>query len=350
MKTIEYYNIHNIIKFQINKKGKGLFWNFNPEYEYFRVKHIDKPDIVVNVGDFKPELKGSYIVDGNYYIKKDYIFFKDRDYNMEIRGIEECKPVEINIYPKPHGIRRLWPVLAIQNIFLRPLIEIVALKKNFIILHAASISDGGNAYLFAGRGGTGKTTIAMNLIKKGYHYMGEERILIGDSRAYSYPLNRRLFEFWLTHMSDEYSFPILYRLRAFRRLTSDTRFTLNITKDAKIKRIYLIKKQKGRNILKIEKTNNKFLVKDLVYNNLIDLEYGYMPFITGIRELQFNRLIYSYLFINKNSVLSEEWRNFASIVNNIFLKVEKYSCTLPEHPNNDTYQKVMAHIQDSLEE
>ena len=75
-----------------------------------------------------------------------------------------------------------------------------------------------------------------------------------------------------------------------------------------------------------------------------------MPFITGIRELKFNRLIYSYLFINKNSALSEEWRNFANIVNKIFLKVEKYSCILPEHPNTDTYHKVMAHIQNSLEE
>ena len=185
MKITEHYSIHDIVKFQIRKEKRGLFWNINPEYEYFKVDKVDDPDIIVNVGKFTPSLDGAYIVDGKYFVKENYVFHRGEYYDVEITGLEMEEPFVVNIFPKPKGIRKLWPILGVQNIFLRPLIEIKSVSKGFLILHAAGISDGKHGYVFAGRGGSGKTTLIMNLIRQGYRYLGEERVMIRSNIVYS---------------------------------------------------------------------------------------------------------------------------------------------------------------------
>ena len=40
----ECFNIHDIVKFKIEKKTGGLFSNKNPEYDFFRVNEVKNPD------------------------------------------------------------------------------------------------------------------------------------------------------------------------------------------------------------------------------------------------------------------------------------------------------------------
>ena len=306
----EYYNIHNIIKIEINKESKGLYADLNPEYEYFKLEKIHKPDIIVNVGQFQPDISNTSIVDVNYKIKNDYVFYKNKDYTVEITGLENFTPAVINIDPTPKGKRKLWPILAGQNIFLRPLLEILAVRRGYVILHSAGISDKNNGFLFAGRGGSGKTSLIMEAIRNGFYLMSEERSLIGKGKLFPYLLNIRLIDFWINSMKDEYSRLKLYKYKAFKAITSKKEVSLKIGSKVNGKSIYLIKRNNSNSKSKISTIKASQISQSLLYNNIIDWEYGYMPFLTGISNFFFNRLMYSYLYINTNSKLLDHWPNF----------------------------------------
>ena len=341
MKITEHYNIHDLIKFQIRKEKKGLFWNLNPEYEYFRVERVDDPNIIVNVGKFKPSLNGAYLVDGRYFVKENYIFRGGELYDVEITGLEMEEPFVVNIFPKPRGIRKLWPILAVQDIFLRPLVEIKAVNMRYLILHAAGISDGDYGYIFAGRGGSGKTTLIMNLISQGYKYLGEERIIIKDNIAYSYPLNLKLIDFWIKNMKDETSFPFMYRLRALLSIISNKKTSINIENTVKTKNFFIIAKKRGLKKLSCRRVNMEKLSKMLVYNNMIDMMYGYMPFITGVTKFDFTTLLQSYLYIYPNSKIGKHWDTMRDLCEKYLENVDTYLLTIPESLDSHIYNEVI---------
>jgi hypothetical protein len=135
-------------------------------------------------------------------------------------------------------------------------------------------------------------------------------------------------------MKDEYSFPRFYKYKAFRAIISNKPPTIKISSPINLKAIYLIKRHKGLNETKLIKYKMKHLVEILHYNNLIDWEYGYMPFITGIRNSYFNRFVNSYLYINQNSKLSNHWHNFKEVITEEAKNWERYEFIMPEKYSN----------------
>jgi len=53
-----------------------------------------------------------------------------------------------------------------------------------VSLHAGGVAKGGNAFLFAGGGNVGKTSAVMNLLEKGYDYIGDDWLVIEENIAY----------------------------------------------------------------------------------------------------------------------------------------------------------------------
>lgn len=345
----ENYNIHDIIQFQINKPKKGIFYNLNPEFEYFKVENINKPDIIVNLGKFKPHFSDSYIVDVKYKIKKNYIYMNNKNYEIEIQGLESFSPAIINLNPSPHGIRKFWPILAYQNVFLRRLIEILLVWRGYALLHSAGISDGKNGYLLVGRGGSGKSSLIINALKNEFSLIGEERTLIGNGKAYPYPINYKIIDFWINSMEDEYSHPSFYKYKTFRAFTSSKTPPLEISNPINVKTLYVIKRNTTISETKLNKCKLDNIVGTVTYNNLIDWEYGYMPFITGIRNSFFNRFINSYLYINNDSKLMDYWKSFNDLIEKEAKKWGLFEYIMPELYKKSYAKTIFSHMRNNRE-
>jgi len=78
------YNIHNILKIEINRiKKLELLRDLNLRFTYFEVDNVKNPDIILNLGPFKPENKDCTIIDHKYYIKNNYFYCKESEENAK---------------------------------------------------------------------------------------------------------------------------------------------------------------------------------------------------------------------------------------------------------------------------
>ncbi|MBI4526603.1 MAG: hypothetical protein HY695_22615 [Deltaproteobacteria bacterium] len=68
-----------------------------------------------------------------------------------------------------------WYILA--DLLMAPLMEMLK-QRGFCGLHAAALSNDGKGYLFPGDAESGKTSIALSLIKRGFRYLADDKVLL----------------------------------------------------------------------------------------------------------------------------------------------------------------------------
>ena len=69
------------------------------------------------------------------------------------------------------------PRYVFNDLLMAPLMEMLK-ERGFFGLHAAALTKEGTGYLFPGDSGTGKTTIALSLLKNGFQYLGDDKVLL----------------------------------------------------------------------------------------------------------------------------------------------------------------------------
>lgn len=52
-------------------------------------------------------------------------------------------------------------------------------KQGFFLFHASAVEKDGKCILFSGESGAGKTAMMLGLLEKGYHYLANDRVLLG---------------------------------------------------------------------------------------------------------------------------------------------------------------------------
>ena len=147
-------------------------------------------------------------------------------------------------------------------------------------------------------------------------------------------------------MKDENSFPFMYKFRALHALTSSKKISIEIDDEVKIKNLFIMVKKKELKRTVVEKIDTEKLSDMLVYNNVIDLKYGYMPFITGIKNLDFNMLIKSYLYINPYSKIGKHENNLKDLCKIYFENVPKSLLKIPDGLNKQIYRDLIRVIQE----
>ncbi len=65
------------------------------------------------------------------------------------------------------------------DLLLAPLMEMLK-HRGFYGLHAAALTKEGTGYLFTGDTGSGKTTTALGLIKQGFQYLADDKVLLRE--------------------------------------------------------------------------------------------------------------------------------------------------------------------------
>ncbi len=205
------FNIHNVLKFRISwTRYCALLKDLDLKFSYFQVKRLEEDDIDldIKVGAFSPSLDGKCRkYERNIFIHENFIYCKGSNlrstWEFQISDISG-KRTKFNINIRSRTLRGfLAPNFPVHNLAL-PLMEIKTLEKGYLLLHSAAVSKDGNACLIAGRGGSFKTTMVMNLMRDyGYQYMGDDRVLVTTGKVLSFPTHIKIFEFCLRNLKTE---------------------------------------------------------------------------------------------------------------------------------------------------
>lgn len=67
--------------------------------------------------------------------------------------------------------------------------------KDRCFIHAGAVAKNGKAILFPASGGVGKTRSVLELLKKGYWYLSDDWLIIGNKKAYIYPKSLHIFDY-----------------------------------------------------------------------------------------------------------------------------------------------------------
>lgn len=174
-KKLYHYNIHNIIRVKSNIE-------FVPPF--FRVTDVNKLDLVVHIGDFEfdktPE--GEYIYD-------EHRRFRVLRSKFLLEDLGGCTKI-FALDPRHYLTSRVRPTL-IELI--NSVLQIKLLQKEAAFIHGACVEKDGKGLLIIAPPDVGKTTTLISLIKRGYNYLSDDRIIISKGcTGFCWPTNLRI--------------------------------------------------------------------------------------------------------------------------------------------------------------
>jgi hypothetical protein len=322
MKTI-YLNFHDILKIKINieaKKFNNCFLNIFKHYENFIYnKPYEKYDLIINLGKFKIKPPQNIVYDNkhitigeNYiYVKKE--LYKNAKWCFEIFNFEDDNTI-LNI-----NYNLLGGIFITGNI-IEFIIQYKLLQKKYAAIHASGVLKN-DSYIFASRGGGGKTTLALKFIEKGYNLLGDNYVILFHNKILSYPTSLSIFTYNISekmynlmNINEKISFN-LKRILYFVTFHYAKFFTkINPNKVAKItnesvqKFLYFIIPV-NNNVFLIEEFERDIISKHLTHNQMLEF-----PF--------FNKYISLYSYFFPEAFFSNYWVTYQNIISN-YLKTSK---------------------------
>ena len=344
------YNIHNLVYIRVNTRTKNQFLeDIQNPFRYFKSPQLPQHDIVLNIGDFEPDRRHCDVINHKIYLREDYLFCEEKikniRYRCEIKGLDQEKLI-LNVWEQPKTVKqKLFPNLVAQNVFLRPLIDYVLLKKGAISVHAAAFSKNDRAVVFAGRGGAHKTTIAMDMIRReGYQFLGDDRVLMdGAGRVYAYPTFVDLFTFRLRKMAIE-NYRKLDKLRYFyyrRKLENDWSYIAN---QAKVKSVFSIVKHTGPRVAEKRIAREDMITKLIMSQKLENMN---SPGVLNIDAGRFYEYLVSYAYRFPESTPASYWSKYQAVVSRALDRHEYVEIGIPEIYGDHIFKKLVS-LQDKV--
>lgn len=337
----KYYNIHDIVKFKIVSKSffKWKFDNIFGAFENFETTKIEHVDFIVYLGKFEPSNQDCYILEGNYYVKDDYFYCKKDSYKFtkwefEISGFENGNTIA---RISSNFLGYMW----MSGFIIEFLIHFKMNEKNYPIVHASCVSDDVRGYLFSGRGGCGKTTIALNFLERGYKMLGDNFVILHDGKILSYfsPLN--IFTYNLApiiHKNLNIKMKLisnfkelLYKLtfnyiKIFTKINPKEIFHDLIVDSVKLNAIFILV---PREKLEVEKIDKNELLDHLLMNQELDT----LLFLQYISE-------YSYIF--PKSKLSSHWSRYKkNLERNIPDNINIFKIEVPQKYSYNIFNEII---------
>lgn len=343
------YNVHDILRFKIHWKEKRntliprkILNKTNLKFSFFEEQENTSVapdyDIILNIGKFSPDNSDCYLIDHGYYVKNNYLYVKEKEgrakWELEIIGIENT-PTTINFNIKcPKSISGLlYPDFMAQNILLK-ILELKLATKGYFLAHAAGIEKNNEAYIFAGRGGSFKTTITMEFIRREqFKYLGDDRIIIRENEVLSFPFNLEIFNFMLQNLKNENSWNIISRLRLINYLTSTSfhKFSFVSSNCPQIKAIIILEKSKyiTPNYIDIQEISAEECILKLFFNNRIE-DFVDIEFL-NITSGPFLRYLLAYYHVFPDNKLFKTLKDEMDILKNTIRKIPCYRALIPSH-------------------
>lgn len=337
------YNFHDLLKVQIIILEPGWFDSYlEKTFRYYEVGELEHLDLIIRVGSFIPNLKDCAIIDGKYFVRRNYIFYKS-SYKMgwwetEIEGIEKGI-TQVRIRGNSLG-RMVFPGETIYN-----LIRFKLAMRGYPLLHGSGVGKNGIAYLFSARGGTGKTISSINFVRRGFDYYSDDSVILGDHEIFSFivPFNlrftydvesllgikfspktkRELFWKRLIH------YFTIGKINLFTTLEAKDVFPNAIRDRGNLKEVFLLIQGPcfsiERNILKAH------ITKQLLINVLFE-------------SAELTKCLLAYSFCNPGSPISHFWEEFGKQVDRNLKGVACHQISLPREYTKSIFEELYKEV------
>lgn len=317
MKT-RYYSIHDVLNFIIiDKTNFKIFDTLYTHYSTFEVENKpERIDLVITLGNFKPDNKGKYQVGyGKYYVDENYFYVKKESYksakwSFEIKGINE-NITKVNIDFNQSG--RIF----ITGNVIDFMIHFKLLGKSYPIIHASGISKTGKGIVFSGRGGSGKTSIAFEFLNYGFDFLGDNYIILNEGSIFNFLTSLSLFTYNLNDMvlnklklNEKASIKFkdfLYKISGgyakFFTKINPNRIINNVVSTSNLEKVFLIQPIENFNEqISINEIKRDIAIKKILYNQMLEFTF-------------FNQYIEIYSFFYPDNNLSKHWKLYQNSIN-----------------------------------
>lgn len=241
-----------------------------------------------------------------------------------IKGLESDN---VNVwYDFPLRRRFQWPWFMFPDHLIglhliEPVLEYKFSQLGIHVLHSAALSDNNdNGILISGRGGVGKTTLIMELLRRKWKYLSDDLILSKGKTLFAYPLCASFFDYHYLFENDE-TITKSSMLGALRHVRKKLPVSFPVSDSANLKVINLLirsNSEKSRIIYDGE-VNEEIVDRLLAVDKLERLNF------TDIEEL------YGRFMIQLNQVFgTNNWENYWNIHKNNLMKFDKLPCRIIE--------------------
>ena len=175
-----FFNIHNLIKIKVY----GRKDHFN-RLSHFMCEDSNDADIIVRIGDFKPNLDGYKQIKKKYFVGEHSIYCKDHHklwfFKVWIKGLDQKKTFVYFTGNLPFSKSML------VYMIIEPLILYKLSKKGVLFLHGSSISINNKGFIFSSNSGVGKTSVALKMLNdSSAKYFSDDKSIIQDLNLLSY--------------------------------------------------------------------------------------------------------------------------------------------------------------------
>lgn len=336
----------------INNTNCSFFNVLNSEYSYFEVDFLEDADMIINIGKFSPKNKDCYIVDHKYYVKENYLYCKDSagklKWETEISGFENGQ-IRININSLEK--QTIFDLCLPLYIFLLEGMLMYSLSNcGYYIIHAAAISKNNKCILFAGRGGSFKTSLVMDCIRKlNYKYVADDKVILHKKYAYAFPVCINRFNYMLNNMENENYENRIEKLNMLKSLLEnrDKKIDYSFIQDVSIidKLIFVSRKNSSR--IEIRKISDfTELMKKLVENNRLELclNGSHIPSLTKMRTNPFHRYMIEYSYVYPNSKIAKYFDNLREKLSLILDYNMVYEVQLPYKYSVESFEEFKKYI------
>ena len=334
------YDIHGILSFTAEGKSNlldGFLQGWDIELRGLQSAGGDNPDLVVTLGGFTPDHRGCTILDDKYCIRRDYLHcLEDRDsyarWQLQICGFEQSE-TRVDIRPNLLG-KTLIPELLVN-----PLVWYKLNEKGSPVVHGSAVSKDGRAYVFAGRGASGKSTIAISLIEKGFKLVSDHFVVLSDGDVLRLAAPFHLMDFNLVpvirdNMNAKHK-ALFFSRQLLRRLTGRRLATKVFPEDvlpeglvadrAELHSVYLLLPRDG---LRVEQIDREEMVRHLVANQKLES----FPFIKYMME-------YAYLF--PDGAVASYWSRYEDNLRRALQRVDRfYKVEVPRRLDAPTLESI----------
>lgn len=337
--TVEkYYALHDILAFSIiddESIGSRLIKNWDIELRGFESNRRSSVDFTVVVGKFSPDNHDCTILDNNYYVRENYLYCRDSwqyaRWQLEMTGFEQG---EMTVRIDTNFLGKMF----IPELIVNPIIWFKLNEKACPVVHASAVARDGQAYIFAGRGAAGKTTIALSLLEKGFKLLSEHFVVLGRDSVLSFPSP--------LHVMDYNLVPVLrnsmlakhrasFRLKQLFHHATGKRLATKIlpvdiipdslVDEAKLRSVFLLLPAPAFKSTRIEKAE---LIEQLVINQKLET----IPFVRYMME-------YAYLF--PRSRMATYWTRYEENLKGALDSAEAfYRVEVPRRSNKGTIELI----------
>ena len=336
----KYYSVHDIVTFKIISKIGLLdrfFKGWEIELRDFESIRTAKPDFTVYFGKFTPHNQDCYFLDEKYYVKENYLYCQDSyryiKWELEMSGFERSN---MEIHLNCNSIGKMF----ISDLMLYHLIWLKLNEKGCSIVHGSGVSKDGKAYIFAGQGASGKSTIALNLIERGFKLLGDHFVILNNGYVMSFPTALHIMGFNITpfikenmslkHKAFFYSNELLYKLTGrgtSTKLNVKDIFPNSLEDKAKLHSIFLLLPKEK---FKAERIGREDLISHLVMNQKLESFPSFIKYMTE----------YSYLFPQSN--MAAYWEHYEENLRRALSpETEIYKLEVPRRYDAKTLDEIL---------